>query len=142
MTNKIQTKAERYYAYFIVPPVGYQYVVDGKIQLWSDASGILRNIKACALRAVDYKKNYPFECWYFDAPAGRRAPRTKKLVTLGMDNWMIDIDGEGVQQTVLQWLDLGMNNGTVIAIRSKVIRKSDGKLLCETPPHQNIKPCQ
>ena len=141
LNNKISTEPERTYAYLVVPPADNQTIKGGEVQLWTRANGVLNDIKACALRAADYERNHPFTCWYFDAPQGIRPPRTKKLVQLGVGDWIIDVDGPGHKQTVMQWLSIRIDVGRAKAIASKVMRKSNGEILCETPERDGVPLC-
>lgn len=141
ITNKISTEPERVYAYFVVPPTGSQHFEGGKVQLWTRANGVLNNIKACALRTADYKKNYPYECWALDAPEGIRPPRTEKLVLLGAGDWTIDVDGPGHKQTIRQQLIIRINAGRAEAVSSSVVRKSNSEMLCETPKRNGVPLC-
>jgi len=141
LDNKISTEPERVYAYFVVPPTGSQYLKDGKVQLLTKANGVLNNIKACALRTADYKKNRPFECWYLDAPEGVRPPRTQRLVLLQAGDWTIDVDGPGNKQTVRQRLVMRIKDGHVEITASRVVRKSNNETLCETPKRGRIPLC-
>lgn len=141
LTNKISTEPERAYAYFVVPPASSQRLQDGKVQMFTKASGVLNDVKACALRTADYEKNYPFDCWYLDAPEGVRPPRAEEPVWLGAGDWTIDVDGPGHKQTIRQQLKICINDGRAEAVASKVVRKSNNETLCETPERDGIPLC-
>lgn len=138
LTEKIQTKSERDYAYFFIPD-NQPILPDGKIMLHRRATGPLSSVDfafAQGTKGILGKYVYSGQAVRFPEGTGYAFP-------VEAEDWSIDIDPLPITGQVKQRLNISVEGGKATTVFAQVSRKHGKReILCETPKRNGIPLCE